>query len=41
MKLATAVLAALLLALPAVSAQAAPVDCEAARCAVQATIDAE
>ncbi|MCC6850456.1 MAG: hypothetical protein IT294_18355 [Deltaproteobacteria bacterium] len=41
MKLVTAVLAAMVLVLPAARADAAPVDCEAARCAVQATIDAE
>ncbi|MCC6767165.1 MAG: hypothetical protein IT293_21140 [Deltaproteobacteria bacterium] len=41
MKLVTAVLATMLLALPVVRAEAAPVDCEAARCVVQATIDAE
>ncbi len=41
MKLATAIVAGMLLALPAVRANAAPVDCEAARCTVQAAIDEE
>ncbi len=41
MKLAITILTALLLTVPAVRANAEPVDCEAARCTIQATIDAE
>src|SRR5215204_2135897 len=41
MRLVVAILAGMLLTLPTTRAEAAPVDCEAARCTVQATIDAE
>ena len=41
MKLAIALLAGMLLAFPASRADAEPVDCEAARCTIQSTIDTE
>ena len=41
MKLVVSIIAGILFAMPGGQANAAPVDCEAARCAIQATIDAE
>src|SRR2546428_10054687 len=41
MKLVVAVITGMLLVLPAARANAEPVDCEAERCLIQATIDSE